>query len=40
MKMRQRVNRRRDHRIFARTASRTDKHNIPGRIIMRGGTRL
>lgn len=37
---RSRVNRRRDHKIFARTARKTNIKNIPGRIISRGGVRL
>ena len=40
MKARSRVNRRRDHRIFSRTANRTHSLNIPGKIMHRGGTRL
>lgn len=39
MKMRSRVNARKDKRIFKRT-SRTDVKNIPGHIISRGGIRL
>lgn len=37
---RQRVNRRVDHRIFRKTASRTHSLNIPGKVMQRGGTRL
>lgn len=40
MASRQRVNRRKDHRIFKRTATRTDVKNIPGRVVQRGGIRL
>lgn len=40
MALRQRVNRKRDHRIFRRTASRIDVKNVPGRVISRGGIRL
>lgn len=40
MKMRQRVNKRVDRKIFSRTAARTKAANIPGKIIQRGGTRL
>lgn len=35
-----RINRKRDHKIFRKTASRTNVRNIPGRINARGGTRL
>ena len=37
---RQHVNKRRDQRIFRRTASRTDVKNIPGKVVQRGGIRL
>lgn len=37
---RQRVSRRKDARIFKRTAMATDKKNIPGQIVQRGGIRL
>ncbi len=40
MKSRSRVNRRKDQRIFKRTASRTNSLNIPGQVMQRGGTRL
>ena len=40
MKSRSRVNNRRDHRIFKKTAARTNVKNVPGRIIQRGGIRL
>lgn len=40
MKMRSRVNARKDRRIFSRTASKTNVKNIPGKIISRGGIRL
>ena len=40
MKTRQRVNRRVDHRIFAKTARKTHSLNIPGKVMQRGGTRL
>lgn len=39
MKMRSRVNPRRDRKIFSRTAARTKVDNIPGARIMRGGIR-
>lgn len=35
-----RVNRRKDHRIFTKTARKVNVKNIPGRLIQRGGTRL
>lgn len=38
--MRFRTNRKRDHKIFTRTARRTHPRNIPGKIVQRGGTRL
>ena len=34
------VNKRKDQRIFRKTASRTDVKNIPGRVVQRGGIRL
>lgn len=34
------VNRRRDHRAFSRCARKTNKLNIPGQIVQRGGVRL
>ena len=40
MKSRTRVNSRKDHRIFKRTALATNKKNIPGQVIQRGGIRL
>lgn len=40
MSLRKRVNRKRDQRIFRRTAARTDVKNIPGRVVQRGGIRL
>lgn len=40
MKSRSRVHRRIDHRIFAKTARRTHKLNIPGRVMQTGGTKL
>lgn len=40
MKSRSRVNRRRDRKIFKRTAMGTDVKNVPGQIIQRGGVRL
>lgn len=40
MSKRVRVNPRRDRRIFARTARKTDVKNIPGRVVQRGGIRL
>lgn len=40
MASRMRVNKRRDHKIFRRTATRTDVKNIPGRVVQRGGIRL
>ena len=38
--MKTNLNRRKDHRIFRKTASRTHVRNIPGKILQRGGTRL
>ncbi len=40
MKSRSRVSVRKDKRIFKKTAMATNKKNIPGQIIQRGGTRL
>lgn len=40
MKSRSRVYSRKDHRIFAKTARKTHKLNIPGQVMQRGGTRL
>lgn len=40
MSMRKRVNPRKDRKIFARTAARTEVKNIPGRVVQRGGIRL
>lgn len=40
MKSRSRVSARKDKRIFKRTAMATDKKNVPGQIIQRGGIRL
>jgi len=40
MKSRSRVNSRRDHSIFKKTAMATNKKNIPGQIVQRGGIRL
>ena len=40
MKSRSRVSARKDRRIFKRTAMATDKKNVPGQIIQRGGIRL
>ena len=34
------TNKKKDQRIFRRTASRTDVKNIPGRVVQRGGIRL
>lgn len=38
--MRKRVNARKDRRIFAKTAAKTNSKNIPGRVVSRGGIRL
>ena len=38
--LRKHVNKRKDQRIFRKTASRTDVKNIPGRVVQRGGIRL
>lgn len=40
MKSRSRVSGRRDRKIFKRTAMATNKKNIPGQIVQRGGIRL
>ena len=40
MKSRSKVGGRRDRRIFKKTAMATDKKNIPGQVIQRGGIRL
>lgn len=40
MKSRSRVSAKKDKRIFKRTAMATNKKNIPGQIIQRGGIRL
>lgn len=40
MKSRSRVSARKDKKIFKRTAMRTDKKNIPGSVVSRGGIRL
>lgn len=40
MKSRSRVGGRRDRRIFKRTAMATDRKNVPGQIVQRGGIRL
>lgn len=40
MKSRSRVSARKDKRIFKKTAMATNKKNIPGQIIQRGGIRL
>lgn len=40
MSTRSRVSKRRDARIFRRTARRTEAKNIPGRVVQRGGIRL
>lgn len=34
------VNRKKDHRLFSRTAKKTDVRNIPGKVVQRGGIRL
>lgn len=38
--MRKNVNRKKDRKIFKKTAMKTNERNIPGHIISRGGTRL
>lgn len=38
--MRKRVNKRVDRKVFARTASKINVKNIPGKIVQRGGIRL
>ena len=40
MKSRSRVSSRKDKRIFKKTAMATNKKNVPGQIIQRGGIRL
>lgn len=40
MKSRSPVKASKDKRIFKRTAMRTDRKNIPGSIVSRGGIRL
>ena len=40
MRSRSRVSGRRDRKIFKKTAMATNKKNIPGQVIQRGGTRL
>lgn len=40
MRNRQRMHARKDKRVFAKTAARTQKKNIPGRIVTRGGVCL
>ena len=40
MKSRSRVSARKDKRIFKKTAMATNKKNIPGQVIQRGGVRL
>lgn len=40
MKSRSRVSGRKDRKIFKRTAMATNKKNIPGQVIQRGGIRL
>lgn len=40
MKSRSRVSKGKDRRIFKRTAMATNKKNIPGQVIQRGGIRL
>ena len=40
MKSRSRVSGRKDRRIFKKTAMSTNKKNIPGQIVQRGGIRL
>lgn len=40
MKSRSRVSSRKDKRIFKKTAMATNKKNIPGQVIQRGGIRL
>lgn len=40
MKIRSHVNRRVDKKVFARTARKTNKLNVPGQVMQRGGTRL
>lgn len=40
MKSRSRVGGRKDRRIFKRTAMATDRKNVPGQVVQRGGIRL
>lgn len=40
MKSRSKVYGRKDRRIFKRTAMATNKKNIPGQVVQRGGIRL
>lgn len=40
MKSRMNTNKRVDKKVFARTASRTHKLNVPGKVMYRGGIRL
>lgn len=40
MKSRSHVSRGKDKRIFKKTAMATNKKNIPGQIVQRGGIRL
>lgn len=40
MRSRSRVGGRRDRKIFKKTAMATNKKNIPGQVIQRGGIRL
>ena len=40
MRSRSRVGGRRDRKIFKRTAMATNKKNIPGQVVQRGGIRL
>ena len=40
MKSRSRVSARKDKKIFKRTAMATDRKNIPGQVVSRGGIRL
>ena len=37
MKTRSHVNKRRDRRIFKKTAARTKARNLPGKMVERGG---
>ena len=40
MKSRSRVSAHKDKKIFKRTAMATNKKNVPGQVIQRGGIRL